>query len=465
VADDLEARARYYEQFADDAASYFIRTDAELSINRRALAEKTLAFKVLSNLQDTIAIGDTDEIGRVYERTLKRIHEVVHVDRSIVFLENQTGSNIFKVAHHLGLTEQVAARASAMFFEFSEEQLGGRPTMLVNRQTRPTAFVELLQQTLSVRFFVCVPLRSEGRVFGYLLSSNDKEAYPFYPPFNETHVETYSAIAGFLATTYDNMNLYQDLREATGKLEEYNLTLEDRVKERTEDLAAVAEELREEIVKSEELLLNILPRQTAIELRRTGQAMARSFDSVTVVFSDIVGFSKASATMDAAELVAELDQIFRAFDHIVDHNDLEKLKTIGDAYMCAGGIPVPNDTHALDAVRACLEMQEYLAERRAEMARRGKTSFQMRFGVHTGPVVAGVVGSRKFAYDIWGNTVNVAAFLESGGAAGRINVSDSTYELIKDEYRATPRGRVKIKHDMEVEMYFVDGAVSPDPNR
>lgn len=458
--DELLAKAAYYERFADSAAGYFIHTDSELSLNRRALGEKTLAFRVLSNLRDTIAIDDFLDIDEVFDRTLARIHEVVHVDKSVVFREKTPGAGIFGVSNHLGFSDQMAARTKALYFEFSDEQLGGNESILVNRSTRPSEFAILLQETLGIRFFVCVPLVVDGRVFGYLLSSNDKEAFPFYPPFNQAHVETFSAIAGFLSASYTNVRLYNDLRHTKAKLEEYNSTLEDKVKERTEDLAANAEQLREEIQKSEELLLNILPRQTAIELRRTGQAMARSFDSVSVVFSDIVGFSKMSARLDAQELVAELDQIFRAFDHIVDRNGLEKLKTIGDAYMCAGGIPEVNDTHALDAVRAALECQEYVSDRKREKERLGRPYFEMRFGIHTGPVVAGVVGSRKFAYDIWGDTVNVAAFMESGGQVGRVNVSDATYEHIKDHYRCTARGKRAIKHGVEVEMFFVDELIA-----
>ncbi len=127
--------------------------------------------------------------------------------------------------------------------------------------------------------------------------------------------------------------------------------------------------------------------------------------------------------------------------------------------MSAGGIPEVNDTHAVDAVRAALECQEYVADRRREKERLGRPFFEMRFGIHTGPVVAGVVGSRKFAYDIWGDAVNVAAFMESGGEVGRVNVSDSTYELIKDQYRCTPRGKRAIKHGTEVEMFFIDEAI------
>jgi class 3 adenylate cyclase len=457
--EELRAKAEYYERFADAAAGYFIHSDSQLSLNRRALGEKTLAFRVLSNLRDTIAIDDFLDIDEVFDRTLARIHQVVHVDKSVVFLEKSSGGGIFGVTNHLGFSDQMAARSKALFFEFSEEQLEGSDSILVNRSTRPTEFASLLQETLAIRFFVCVPLIADGRVFGYLLSSNDKEAYPFFPPFNQAHVETFSAIAGFLSASYTNVTLYNDLRATKAQLEEYSITLEDRVRERTEDLAANAEQLRDEIQKSEELLLNILPRQTAIELRRTGQAMARSFDHVSVMFSDIVGFSKMASRLDAQELVAELDQIFRAFDHIMDLHGLEKLKTIGDAYMCAGGIPEVNDTHAIDAVRAALECQEYIGDRRREKERLGRPFFEMRFGIHTGPVVAGVVGSRKFAYDIWGDTVNVAAFMESGGEVGRVNVSGTTYERIKDQYRCTARGKRAIKHGTEVEMYFVDDLI------
>ena len=157
--------------------------------------------------------------------------------------------------------------------------------------------------------------------------------------------------------------------------------------------------------------------------------------------------------MSAAELVSTIDKYFKGFDQIVARHKLEKIKTIGDAYMCAGGLPVPNTTHALDAVKAALEMIKLTDEFRKELPNQGGLS--IRVGIHTGPVVAGVVGTDKFAYDIWGNTVNLASRLESNSEAGRINISEETFSQIKEKYDCQYRGKLEAKNIGEVDMYYV----------
>ncbi|HSF54149.1 MAG TPA: adenylate/guanylate cyclase domain-containing protein, partial [Algoriphagus sp.] len=172
----------------------------------------------------------------------------------------------------------------------------------------------------------------------------------------------------------------------------------------------------------------------------------------SVLFTDFAGFSKIAETLDASELVGELDDIFRGFDEIVKRNGLEKIKTIGDAYMAAGGIS-GNDFHPINSVKAALEMQEFLNEKfKVIMGEK----WQMRCGIHTGPVTAGVVGKDKFAYDIWGSTVNLASRMESNSVPGKVNVSEATYQLVKDVFYCIPRGKIEAKNLGKVNMYFVD---------
>ncbi|MCB0535866.1 MAG: adenylate/guanylate cyclase domain-containing protein, partial [Saprospiraceae bacterium] len=173
-----------------------------------------------------------------------------------------------------------------------------------------------------------------------------------------------------------------------------------------------------------------------------GRAKARRYESVTVLFTDFKAFTKVAEQMSPEELVAELDYCFRGFDEITTRHGIEKIKTIGDAYMCVGGLPEPNPTHPEDVVRAALEMIEFMNRHLAEKARIGKPGFETRIGIHTGPVVAGIVGNKKFAYDVWGDTVNLAARMESSGQPGKVNVSQATYELIKDRFLCTSRGKV-----------------------
>ncbi len=216
------------------------------------------------------------------------------------------------------------------------------------------------------------------------------------------------------------------------------------------------EEIAAERSKSDQLLLNILPEEIAHELKAHGYATPRHYESATVLFTDFINFTRLSEYLAPDELIDELNECFLAFDEICDKNGLEKIKTIGDAFMCAGGLPIPNDTHPVDAVRAALEMEAWLRQRNKVNP---KAIFrEMRIGIHTGPVVAGVIGKNKFAYDIWGDAVNLAARLEELGENGRINISGSTAEAVKHLYKITYRGKKEVYNKGLVDMYFVEEA-------
>ncbi|MDX1912891.1 MAG: adenylate/guanylate cyclase domain-containing protein, partial [Saprospiraceae bacterium] len=221
-------------------------------------------------------------------------------------------------------------------------------------------------------------------------------------------------------------------------------------------LTAKNEAIERERQRADGLLKNILPEKTAEELKTEGVVKPTYYASVTVLFSDFKNFTTIAESLSPEALVAELDEYFRLFDAIVVRHGLEKIKTIGDAYMCAGGLPAPNQTHALDTVRAALEMQAAMRDLASKKAAAGKPYFEMRIGIHTGPVVAGVVGSHKFAYDIWGDTVNTAARLEQGGEPGRINISAHTRELVHDVVPCRFRGNLPAKNKGEIAMYFVE---------
>jgi class 3 adenylate cyclase len=211
--------------------------------------------------------------------------------------------------------------------------------------------------------------------------------------------------------------------------------------------------------RSKQLLLNILPEETANELESQGKAQTRFYENVTVLFTDFKGFSAIAGKLSPQDLVAELNDYFVAFDEVVEKFNLEKIKTIGDAYMCAGGIPTPNKSHPLDAVRAGLAMQEYMDKRNRDRNERGLAGWELRVGIHTGPIVAGVVGKKKYAYDIWGDTVNVASRMESNGEPGKVNISSTTFDLIKSDYQCLYRGKISAKNIGEVDMYFVDSII------
>lgn len=207
--------------------------------------------------------------------------------------------------------------------------------------------------------------------------------------------------------------------------------------------------------QSDDLLLNILPSETAKELKEKGYADAKQFDQVTVLFSDFKGFTQISERLSATELVAAIDECFKAFDDIMTKYGIEKIKTIGDAYMAAGGLPVPNQTKPEDVVKAALDMRDWML---GYKERKGENGFEIRIGVHTGPVVAGIVGVKKFQYDIWGDTVNTASRMESSGEVGKVNISEATHELLKDDIQFSfeSRGKIAAKGKGEMEMYFVE---------
>jgi class 3 adenylate cyclase len=238
--------------------------------------------------------------------------------------------------------------------------------------------------------------------------------------------------------------------------------------------------------RSDDLLHNILPHEVATELKEKGHADARHFDAVTILFTDFKGFTEVSERLSPADLVEELNVCFKAFDRIVDQYRIEKIKTIGDAYMAAGGVPEPRSGAALDTVLAALDMQAFMQQRHVERVRAGLPAFQMRVGIHTGPVVAGIVGTRKFQYDIWGDTVNTAARMESSGEVCRVNISEATYRSVvgpplsvvgsgegsrttdngqqtttASAFTFTPRGKVQAKGKGEMEMYFVRRSTEP----
>ncbi len=228
-----------------------------------------------------------------------------------------------------------------------------------------------------------------------------------------------------------------------------------RARQHARILAEKNSVIREEQERSESLLLNILPKLVADELKSTGHTKARYIEDVSVLFADFVGFSAIAEKLNPSDLVKELDTCFKAFDDIIAKHNLEKIKTIGDAYMCAGGLPNGGGSNIVNMVRAARDMQNWLLVWNAERERIGLPRFDARIGIHNGPVVAGVVGSKKFAFDIWGDTVNIASRVEQAGEGGKVNLSGTAYQAVKDHFKGEYRGKIPVKNRGEIDMYFV----------
>ena len=262
-----------------------------------------------------------------------------------------------------------------------------------------------------------------------------------------------------LKITIDNavetVMLRRNNKKLISELQSTNEHLEEKVKLRTLEVEKQKELIQVAKAQSDSLLRNILPDEIADELKRFGRSYARKHDQVSVLFADIKGFTQVAETLSPEKLVTALDEVFRAFDNIVDKYDMEKIKTIGDAYMCACGLPGEDSQNALKAVRAATDMQQFIRGFGLASKIQNLPVFEMRIGIHTGPVIAGVVGSRKFAYDIWGDTVNMASQMEQHGEPGMINISSTTYALVRDSFDCTSRGKIEVKSKGGVEMYFV----------
>jgi len=280
---------------------------------------------------------------------------------------------------------------------------------------------------------ICIPLRLKDQIRGILaIGSEEPVAY------TAGDLKLMTTLALQTATAIENVILHEKTLEAA----------------KAEALQQTLVEVEEQKRKAEAMLLNILPASVAQELQQEGVVQPMYFEDVTVCFTDFVGFSRSTAMMAAEEVVQELNKYFTAFDRIVERYGLEKLKTIGDSYMFVSGLPERRPANPIDAVLAALEMVETV--RNAECSGSG-VNWKIRIGLHTGAVIAGVIGIRKFAFDIWGETVNLASRMESCGEPNRVNISERTFERVKNFMVVEPRGRIRIKEGQDIAMYFVEG--------
>ncbi len=284
-------------------------------------------------------------------------------------------------------------------------------------------------QTHQCKSVLCVPLINMGKLLAIIYLANDLT----FGAFTEKRVALLKLLAGQMAISIENALFYKEL--------------ENKVEERTNELSI-------EKKKSDDLLLNILPEGIADELKQTGRTIPRSYEVATVMFTDFENFTSKSEKLSPEELVTLLDTCFKKFDEIISKYNIEKIKTIGDAYLCVSGLPDAKDHSASNVVAAAVEIIETINALKQNA--NDNVYFDVRIGIHTGPLVAGVVGDKKFAYDIWGDTVNTAARMEQNSEPNKINISQSTYDLVKEKYQCNFRGKRAAKNKGMIEMYFVE---------
>lgn len=280
--------------------------------------------------------------------------------------------------------------------------------------------------------------------------SNQTYSNPIIPFWN-TGVRLIMFLAiGLLLHTLRNKNMY--LSDTNQELEKLN----HEVSEKKQEIESVNALLTREKERSEDLLSNILPVKIIETLKDNTGLIADHYEECTVMFTDFKDFSILAEQMSTKELVSELNYCFSTFDDIIDKYGIEKIKTIGDSYMCVSGIPVQKSTHALDMVLAAMEIVDFMQNYKQKRLQKNKQAFEIRIGIHTGHLIAGVVGKYKYSYDVWGETVNSASRYESAGEVGEINISETTYLLVKDYFECTHRGLIAAKNMDKADMYFVE---------
>jgi class 3 adenylate cyclase/Tfp pilus assembly protein PilF len=391
----------------------------------KALEAHKRALSLYENMGDNARIATTySNIGNVYKKQGNNESALDFYNRSLFLFEKvndkrglvQSYNNLGELYYELGNNKE-AHRYLKSAVELAED------SGLKNQLRKAYEYISVL----------------------YARAQSYEEAYKYHILYTKLDKEISNAeIAGQMAQIALRHEIEQKERDAEM----------ERIK--NIELQKAYDLIENEKKRSEELLLNILPEEVSQELKEFGKTKARSFDIVTVLFADIKGFTKISEQLSAEEIVSGIDQYFEVFDLIVEKHGIEKIKTIGDAYLCVSGMPIADPLHAERMITVAREFIKAVTAIKEERTAQGKQSFDFRIGIHSGPVVAGVVGIKKFAYDIWGDTVNTASRMQSNSEPNRINISESTYRLIQHKIDCLYRGEIEAKNKGKLKMYFVD---------
>lgn len=431
--DDLSQKEiNYYKERLKKLTSSYMSLEYRNADLSKDVLQMSEGLKVIAELQHVDAHTNNEDF---LDGLTESINVRLKMDVSLILLpipdQPLSYSPKYIKAFNTYNKEEVAEKTLTI----PEDFFLNKSSLIFNVESSDDEFVIMIRKELSMHHFVLSPILHDRAIFGYFFCGRRPQLLQTGTGILPYHLNILDAIGGVISAVQNQIDR--------------NVILERLVDKRTL-------ELKKEKEISEELLLNILPYETTQELKANGFAKAKDYNVVTVLFTDFKNFTQFSEGMSSHDLVAEIDFYYRAFDQIITKYGIEKIKTIGDSYMCASGLPKEKESHAIDAVLAALEIRDFVGNLMEERKRKGQTFFEIRVGLNSGPVVAGIVGIKKFAYDIWGDTVNIASRMESSGEAGKVNISESTYQLIKDSFDCTYRGKMDAKNKGFIDMYFVE---------
>lgn len=399
-----------------------------------SLSTHSAVLDLASVLKSSQALSGEIVIGKLVGKFVELMVENAGAQRGLLILKHN---------HQLRVEAEGTTRGVSVLQAVPLDSFAAVPQSLVNYVARTRESVVLDDATrdslfandpymvqTQVKSALCLPIIHQGKLAGLVYMENNLVGNVF----TSHRLEVLQMLSAQAAISLENAVLYH--------------SLEQKVTERTKDLQMERD-------KSDQLLLNVLPRTIAEELKAHGRVKPRYYESATILFADVKGFTQSAGAMTPSALVGELNRIFLYFDQVCDRRRIEKLKTIGDAYMCAGGLPEVSTSHPADACLAALEFQGFMGRTAQARKKEGKPFWEMRIGIHTGPVMAGVIGKNKFAFDVWGDAVNVAAGLESSSEPGRINISEATFRMVHPLFETLARGDIRLKHRDPMPTYFL----------
>ncbi|MDI1324045.1 MAG: adenylate/guanylate cyclase domain-containing protein [Algoriphagus sp.] len=431
-SESAQKEINYYKERLKKLSSSCMGLEYRNADLTKDVLQMSEGLKVIAELQDIDAESSMDEL---LDGLSESINVRLRMDVTFILMPYQDKALHYQPKYLKAFGGYNTTGVLAKIISIPEDFFNAKNAIIFNHETTEDEFVLRLREELELLHFILSPIIHDDAIFGYIFTGRRSQILQTDKGILPYHQNILEAIGGVISAVQNQIDR--------------NVILERLVEKRTQ-------ELKKEKELSENLLLNILPYETTQELKANGFAKAKDYNIVTVLFTDFKNFTQLSAGLTSQKLVAEIDFYFRAFDNIISKYGIEKIKTIGDSYMCAAGLPLAKETHAHDSVLAALEIRDFVEKVKKERKRSKKPFFEIRIGLNSGPVVAGIVGIKKFAYDIWGDTVNVASRMESSSEAGKVNISESTYNLIKDDFICTYRGKVDAKNKGEIDMYFVE---------